>query len=83
MPAVPTPPLELREYTLYNIDGSLTSLSDTKGFRNYVAKKMTIIGVSGSIQRSPKQNAVVVARGTFDQLAQVEAFFLNSGITIK
>ena len=77
MSAVPTPPLELREYTLYNIDGSLTSLSDTKGFRNYVAKKMTTIGVSGSIQRYPRDNAVLVARGTIDQLVQVEEFLLE------
>ena len=75
--AVPTPPLELRAYNLLNIDGSLTSLSDTKGFRNYVAKKMTTIGVSGSIQRYPRDNAVLVARGTIDQLVQVEEFLLE------
>lgn len=71
---VPAPVVETRQYTLYHVNGALTSLSPHKGFRNYVKHRAVAIGVKGFIWRSPNVHAKLVVSGTVEQLVAMEIF---------
>jgi hypothetical protein len=69
-------PLEILTvfYLLEDINGSLISLSGERGFRNYVARRLTAVGVSGYIQRSPRTRANLIVIGTAEQHHEVQDF---------
>jgi acylphosphatase len=49
-------------------------LSEEPGFRNYVARSLREIGVSGYIQRKPRTNADLIVKGTPKQISRVKDF---------
>jgi hypothetical protein len=61
-------------FELRSIDGSLSSLSGEPGFRNFVARSLREIGVSGYIRRKPITDADLIVKGTPEQLSRVEDF---------
>jgi len=61
-------------FVLRSINGSLCSLSEEPGFRNYVARNLRDIGVSGYIQRIPRTDADLIVKGTREQLSRVRDF---------
>jgi acylphosphatase len=67
---------------LRNVDGSLTTLSATKGFRNYVKAYADKIGVTGLIQRYHHKDVRIWFEGLADQHAQFLEF-IKDCINIK
>eukprot|EP01033_Poteriospumella_lacustris_P011519 gene11519-8203_t len=65
---------ETHQYHLEDVNGSITGLSETKGFRNYVASRIRAMGLKGYIKRVPRQHAKLVVTGTPTQIAEVEEF---------
>jgi acylphosphatase len=61
-------------FELRSVNGSLSSLSAEPGFRNFVAKILRNIGVSGYIQRKPRTDADLIVKGTQEQLLRVRDF---------
>jgi acylphosphatase len=61
-------------FLLQEINGRLASLSGVRGFRNYVQRRLTAIGVSGYIQRIAHKDADLVVQGTYHQIQQVQEF---------
>jgi acylphosphatase len=61
-------------FELRSINGSLSSLSGEPGFRNFVARSLREIGVSGYIRRNPGTDADLIVKGTPEQLSRVRDF---------
>ena len=57
-----------------DVNGSITGLSETKGFRNYVASRIRAMGLKGYIKRVPRRHAKLVVTGTPSQITEVEEF---------
>ena len=62
------------QLTLFEVDGSLATLSVHKGFRRCIQSKAKEFGIGGTILRFDKRDVVVQAEGTHQQLAQFVAF---------
>lgn len=65
---------ETNQYHLEDVNGSILSLSEAKGFRHYVASRIREMGLKGYIKRVPRQHAKLVVTGTRAQLQEVEDF---------
>jgi acylphosphatase len=75
---------------LTDVDGSLTTLSTHRGFRNFVKAKADEIGVTGTIQRYLHSDAIIEFEGTdqrvgemwvFLRLCHGQGMFQNFGIS--
>eukprot|EP01033_Poteriospumella_lacustris_P020113 gene20113-14677_t len=55
---------ETHQYHLEDVNGSLTTLSESHGFRNYVASRIRPMGLKGYIKRVPRRHAKLVVTGT-------------------
>lgn len=60
--------------TLVNVNGSMTTLSKNKGFRNYVKAAADHIGVTGTIQRYHHADVKIEFEGTIDAVNEFIAF---------
>jgi len=62
------------EMMLCEVDGSLATLSEYRGFRRFIQAKATDLGLGGTIQRYDKSDVKVVLEGTKEQVANFVAF---------
>ena len=60
--------------TLVNVNGSLTSLSSSRGFRNYVKANATAMGITGVIQRYHHNDVRIQFEGTENQVRDFTHF---------
>ena len=77
------PKLSRIHLMLVEVDGSLTSLSEYKGFRQFVVAKATEIGITGTIQRIVRSNVRIVFEA--DSQLKMDSFthFLNECTDMK
>lgn len=59
---------------LFDVNGCLTSLSEHKGFRNFVKTTADNIGVTGIIQRYHRQDVLIDFEGTDSQVRGFQRF---------
>lgn len=76
LPAPTAPPTKKFAATLRlnNVDGSLTSLSEHKGFRNYTRAQAEEIGITGFVQRYYQSDVLLHYEGTVGQINMLFGF---------
>jgi acylphosphatase len=59
---------------LVEVNGSLTTLSEHRGFRNFVKAKADELGVTGTIQRYHHNDVMIEFEGTIQQVREFREF---------
>ena len=62
---------------VFNIDGTLVSLTPARGFRNYIVERCNALGLRGYVWREPTINGKICALGTQTQLNGLMALLRN------
>jgi acylphosphatase len=68
-PVQPLPVIISYQMMMMNVDGSLTSLSSCRGFRNYVKARADEVGITGVIQRYHHNDVRIQFEGNEDQVS--------------
>src|SRR5687768_6855172 len=72
-----SPNIERCTLRLYNVDGSLTTLSAYRGFRRMVQHVATEMGITGTIHRYHHRDLILTVEGSPEQSAKFEAFIVD------
>jgi acylphosphatase len=79
LPPPPPPIVPVAAYLtcrmrLVEVNGSLTTLSEHQGFRNFVKAKADELGVTGRIQRYYHNDVLIEFEGTIQQVRELRQF---------
>eukprot|EP01038_Epipyxis_sp_PR26KG_P015241 gene15241-20543_t len=73
-PVIPVGTLYILQVKMINIDGTKSGLTQERGFRGFVRRNCSEIGLSGFVWRIPRVHGRIIARGTDAQLRSLLEF---------